>query len=71
MDSIKFDSLAPSIANIFNFIKLNEHYLPLVGEHLKPCLISLFKNTVDDYKLKTINTEVLIQIIIDFTHASN
>lgn len=33
--------------------------MPLVADHLKPCLISLFKNTVDDYKLKTINTEIL------------
>ncbi len=56
MDSIKFDRLAPEIANIFNMVKYEEHYASIMNEHLKPCLLSLFKNTKDDYKLKTINT---------------
>lgn len=42
-----------------------------MNDSLKPCLISLFKNTTDDYKLKTINTEVNIPIIIDIETIEN
>jgi hypothetical protein len=38
-----------------------------MNNYLKPCLISVFKNTKDDYKLKTINTEVNILFYFRFS----
>ena len=42
----------------------------MVANSLEPCLISLYKNTKDDYRLKYLNSQVTIEIKIGFTVAS-
>ena len=39
----------------------------MVVNSLEPCLISFYKNTKDDYRLKYLNSQVFIEIKIDFT----
>lgn len=56
LDSIKFDMLSPEISKIFSLVKFEQYYSSIANEHLRKSLISLFANTKDDYKLKTINT---------------
>lgn len=62
MDSIKFDALAPQLASIFSISKFGDKYASTMNNYLHPCLISLYKTTQDDYKLKTLNTEILRMI---------
>ena len=65
MDSVKFDSICPKIGNLFTAVGFGADYSSLVAEYLQPCLICLYKNTKDDYKLKSLNTEVLSQYNLD------
>lgn len=57
--SIKFDSIAPHLTAIFNMTKYENYYPKLIEHALQPCLLALFGSTKDDYKLKTVNTEIL------------
>lgn len=59
MDAMRFDSVCPWLCNIFNLTGFNSHYGELIEGSLQPCLDSLFRSTRDDYKLKTVNTEIL------------
>ena len=56
MDSVKFDLLGPRIGHLFDITGLGEFYPTFISEYLQPCLICLYKHTVDDYKLKSLNT---------------
>ena len=59
MDSVKFDLMGPKIRDLFNLTGLGARYSTFISDSLRPCLLSLFKNTSDDYKLKSLNTDVL------------
>ena len=58
MDSVKFDLIGPKIGNLFNVTGFGGEYSNFITEYLRPCLICLYTNTKDDYKLKSLNTEV-------------
>ena len=62
MDSIKFDAIAPHIATTFGATKFAEKYSHSMTNYLHQCLISIYKNTKDDYRLKTLNTEIMRMI---------
>ena len=62
MDSVKFDLLGPKIGNLFNVTGFGSEYSNFITEYLRPCLICLYTTTKDDYKIKSLNTEVFFSL---------